>query len=730
MRGRSSMKKVYYLKDLDCAACSAKIEKALNTFDEIDLCTLDFINKKLYIETEHEWRSEDELIAFLEKTIHIFESEVYIQKLEEMEEEKEEKEPLCKRWWFKLIFPALALVFLILGFVIKNEIASIILYCVGYVAVGYDVVYKCVKKLIRGGIFDENVLMVVATIGALALQEYPEAIMVMLLYKIGEAFQDYALGKSKKSLEKMLTLRPEYANVIRGGEEHQVRPEKLKVGDLVVVKNGEKIPTDGKVVNGSTFIDNSMLTGESKQQRVTIGSKVYSGTINMSSVITVKVTKVYQNSAISKVLQLVQDASANKPKAEKFITKFARIYTPAVFGCALVLFLIPSVITGEYAVWLYRSLTFLVVSCPCAIVISVPLAFFSGVGRCAKYGVLIKGASFMDTLHEIDTIVFDKTGTLTKGDFKVQEICPKDISKESFVKFLCYAESSSNHPIAKSVSHLYSGKIFQSKIGSLEEIAGKGIKATIEGKEVLCGRASFLQENNIDIEKVESAGSVVYMAIDQKYVGYIVISDTIKEETKNAISQLREMGIKNIVMLTGDKKEIADWVGNSLGFTKVYAELMPEEKLEKLQEIKKNAKKIMYVGDGINDAPVLSTCDIGVAMGGGSDIAVEIGDIVLMNGNLISLVSSLKIAKATHSTYIQNIVFALGVKLVAMLLGVVGLTNLWIAVFADVGVSILAILNSMRLLYFRPHNRCKSCEEKHPHTNCLTGGCDIKTTAK
>lgn len=727
MQGRIDMKKVYYLKDLDCAACSAKIEKALNTFDEIDLCTLDFINKKLYIETNHNWEDETQLISFLEKTIHIFESEVVLQKLEDMEkDEKEEKTPFHKKLWFKLLFPSLSLIMMLVAILLKNDIASTILFVLAYLAVSFDVIVKCVKKLIRGGIFDENVLMVVATIGALALKEFPEAIMVMLLYKIGEAFQDYALGKSKKSLEKMLTLRPEYANIIRNGEEHQVRPEKLKIGDLVVVKKGEKIPTDGKVVNGNSYIDNSMLTGESKQQRVQIGSCVYSGTINMANIITVKVTKAYQNSAISKVLQLVEEASANKPKAEKFITKFARVYTPTVFGCALLLFLIPSFITGDYTTWLYRALTFLVVSCPCAIVISVPLAFFSGVGRCAKYGVLIKGANYMDAMHGIDTIVFDKTGTLTNGDFKVQDVCPKNISKETFTKLLCYVESISNHPIAKSVAHLYSGKIFQSKIENSEEVAGKGVRAKIEGKEVVCGSYAFLKENNIDVDKIENAGSVVYLSVDNRWVGHVIISDTIKDDSKNAIIQLKELGIKNFVMLTGDKKEIADWVGQELGFTKIYAELMPEEKLEKLQEIRKTSKKIMYVGDGINDAPVLSTCDIGVAMGNGSDIAIEIGDIVLMNGNLMSLVSSFKIAKNTHSTYIQNIVFALGIKVIAMVLGVLGITHLWLAVFADVGVSVLAILNSMRLLFYKPKYKCKVCKEK----SCKIKNCKISNEIK
>lgn len=719
------MKKVYYLKDLDCAACSAKIEKALNTFDEIDECTIDFINKRLYVESQYEWKDEAELIAFLEKTIHIFESEVYLQNIEDIEEEKEEKIPFHKKWWFKLIFPAISVVLLLIAFFIKNNIASIILFVASYVFVAYDVIIKCFKKLIRGGIFDENVLMVVATIGALALQEFPEAIMVMLLYKIGEAFQDYALGKSKKSLEKMLALRPEYANVLRQGEEHQVRPEKLKIGDLVLVKNGEKIPADGKVVNGTTYIDNSMLTGESKQQKVSIGSSVFSGCINMANVITVKVTQVYKNSAISKVMQLVEEASANKPKAERFITKFARVYTPAVFGCAVVLFLLPSFITGHYSLWLYRSLTFLVVSCPCAIVISVPLAFFSGVGRSAKYGVLIKGARYMDTLHDIDTIVFDKTGTLTEGNFKVQEIHPEGISKESFIKFICYAESNSNHPIAKSVSKLYSGKIFQSKIDDFQEISGKGISAIIEGKKVLCGSYNFLKENNIAFKEVEVVGSVVYMSINDKYVGYIIISDTIKQDAENAINQLKKFGIKNMVMLTGDKSEIAEWVGQRLGFTKVYSELMPDEKLEKLKEIKLTSKKIMYVGDGINDAPVLSMCDVGVAMGEGSDIAVEIGDIVLMNSSLISLVSAFKIARATHSTYIQNIVFALSIKVVAMVLGVLGITNLWLAVFADVGVSILAILNSMRLLYFKPKYKCYSCDSKN--NDCKIKTCKIET---
>lgn len=702
------MKKVYLLKDLECAACSAKIEKALNTFDEIDKCTLDFINKKLYIETEHAWKDEQELIDFIEKTIHIFESEVYIAKLdEEVSQEKKEKIPFFKRFWVKLMFPILSIVLLVLGWIFDGNIASYVLYGVSYLLVGYDVIIKSIKKLTKGGVFDENVLMVVATIGALAIQSFREAIFVMLLYKIGEAFQDYALGKSRKNLEKMLTLKPQFANVLRDGEEHQIRPEKIKIGDIILVKNGEKIAVDGRVINGTSYVDNSMLTGESLPQKVTIGSSVYSGAINTGNPFTIKATSVFEDSAYSKIIDLVENASASKPKAEKFITKFARWYTPAVFGLAVVMFLTFGLVTKNWSDSLYRALTFLVVSCPCAIVISVPLAFFSGVGRCAKYGVLIKGANYMDILHSIDTIVFDKTGTLTNGDFKVQKVCPKNIARETFIKYLCYIESGSAHPIAKSIMHLYSGKIFQSKIDDFEELSGKGLKAKIEGKTVICGNSVLMDENGIEYEKCDEMGTIVHMAIDGVYAGFVTISDTIKADAKKAIDEFKALNITNIIMLTGDKGDVANWVGTELGFSQVYSDLLPEDKLNIIKKLKSEGKKIMYVGDGVNDAPVLSMCDIGVAMGGGSDIAVEMGDMVLMTGNVMSLVNTFKIAKATHRTYIENIVFALGIKIVAMVLGTLEIAGLWVAVFADVGVSILAILNSMRLIYFKPKTKVK-----------------------
>lgn len=699
------MEKVYRLKDLDCAACSVKIEKALNTFDQIDKCTLDFINKKLYIETSYEWEDEAQLIEFVEKTIHIFESEVYIEKLEDEKEEKVKKQSFFRRFGVKLGLPLISIILFVLALCFKNSVAKIVLYCVSYFCMGYDVIYKSIKKLCKGGVFDENVLMVVATIGALALKEFPEAVMVMLLYKIGEAFQDYAVDKSRKNLEKMLSLKPQFATVLRDGEEHQIRPEKIKVGDTIVVRNGERVPVDGKVSNGSSFVDNSMLTGESVPMRVSIGSSVMSGAINTSNPIMVKATSAYSDSAISKIIELVENASASKPKAEKFITKFARWYTPSVFGLAVLIFLIPSLVTGMWTNWLYKALTFLVVSCPCAIVISVPLAFFSGVGRCAKYGMVVKGANYMDTLHTIDTVVFDKTGTLTNGDFKVQDICPIGVERDMFVKCLCYIESNSTHPIAKSVRKLYSGKIFQSKIDDFEEIAGEGLKAKIEGKTVLCGNDVLLAQHNISFERVDKVGTVVYMAINGEYVGYVTISDTLKPDAKKCVAELKKMGIKNIVMLTGDNGDVARWVGDQLGFTDVYSDLLPKDKLDILNRYRADGCKIMYVGDGINDAPVLSACDIGVAMGSGSDIAIEMCDMVLMTDNIMSLTNTFKIEKATHRTYIENIVFALTVKVLAMVLGVLGITGLWLAVFADVGVSMLAILNSMRLIYFKPKNK-------------------------
>ena len=545
--------------------------------------------------------------------------------------------------------------------------------------------------------------MSVATLGAFGIGEFPEAVAVMLFYQIGELFQSYAVDKSKKSIASLMDIRPDFANVYRNGKIEKVNPNEVKIGETIIVKPGEKIPLDGVIEEGTTTLDTKALTGESIPKEVTLKDEVLSGCINLNSVIKIKVEKEFEKSTVSQILDLVENASSKKSKSENFITKFAKYYTPIVVIIALILAIVPPlIIGGDFLSWIYRALSFLVVSCPCALVISIPLSFFGGIGGASKMGVLIKGSNYLEALSNVEIAVFDKTGTLTKGVFEVQEINPKGVSKEELLKIAAYAENYSNHPISKSLKQAYNEKIDENKIKKFEEISGQGIKAQIDGKNVLVGNEKLMQERQIDYEKLSKIGTVCYIAIEGKYAGNIVISDKIKEDSKKTIDELKKNNIKQTVMLTGDKKSVGESVAKQIGIDKVYTELLPQDKVKKVEELLKTKSlkgKLAFVGDGINDAPVLAMSDIGIAMGGlGQDSAIEASDIVIMTDEPLKIVKTIKLSKKTMRIVKENIIFAISIKVLVLILTAFGLSTMWEAVFADVGVSIIAIINALRAL--------------------------------
>ena len=586
------------------------------------------------------------------------------------------------------------------------------LYIIAYLIVGLEIVWKAIRNIFRGNVFDEHFLMAVATIGAFAIGEFPEAVAVMLFYQVGELFQDYAVDKSRRSITSLMDIRPDIAFVKRGENTEKVSPEDVKIGENIVVKPGEKIPLDGIIVEGSSMVDTSALTGESVPKEITVGEEVLSGCINENGLLTIKVEKEFGESTVSKILDLVENASNKKSKSENFITKFAKYYTPTVVIIAILLAIIPPFVLnlGEFTEWLYRALTFLVVSCPCALVISIPLGFFGGIGGASKTGILVKGSNYLEALSNTEIVVFDKTGTLTEGVFDVQKVEAIGVSKEELLKYATYAESNSNHPISLSLKKAYNNEINQNSILNTEEIAGRGIISNIEGREVLIGNNKLMEEKNISYKPCNEIGTILYVAIDNKYAGYIVISDKIKKDSFKAIKTLKENNIKETVMLTGDKKEVGEKVANELGLDKVYAELLPDGKVEKVEELMKDKSekgKLIFVGDGINDAPVLALSDIGVAMGGlGADSAIEAADVVIMTDEQSKIGTAIKISKKTMKIVKQNIVFAIAVKVLVLILTAFGIGNMWEAVFADVGVSVLAIINSLRAL--RVENRIKT----------------------
>lgn len=604
----------------------------------------------------------------------------------------------------KLIKIIIAFILFLIAMIFKaeNEWINISLYVISYIIVGFEIIRKALRNITRGKVFDENFLMTVATIGAFGIGEYPEAVAVMLFYQVGELFQSYAVDKSRKSISSLMDIRPDFANV--EGKVEKVDPDDVEIGDIIIIKPGEKVPLDGVILEGKSSLDTKALTGESLPKDVTEGEEILSGCINLNGVLRVEVTKEYGQSTVSKILDLVENASSKKSKSENFITKFARYYTPIVVIIALFLALVPPlVIDGAiFSDWIYRALSFLVVSCPCALVISIPLSFFGGIGGASKMGILIKGSNYLEAISKAEIVVFDKTGTLTEGNFEVQKIMPVNITEEELLKTVAYAENYSNHPISLSVKNAYSRKINEVDIQSTQELSGMGIVAKIWDRDIIVGNEKLMKEKEIEFLKTDDVGTVLYVAIDNKYVGYILISDKIKDDAKKAIEELKKNNVKETVMLTGDKKSVGEDVAQKLGLDKVYTELLPDGKVKKVEKLLKEKSengKLVFVGDGINDAPVLALADIGVAMGGlGSDAAIEAADVVIMTDEPSKIVNTIKLSKKTMRIVKENIVFAILVKVLILMLSAIGFSTMWEAVFADVGVSVIAIINALRVL--------------------------------
>ncbi|WP_273322691.1 heavy metal translocating P-type ATPase [Vallitalea guaymasensis] len=588
---------------------------------------------------------------------------------------------------------------------VKTEV-KIGLYVVAYVVVGREIVISAIKGLFTGRLLDENFLMTIASISAFAIGEYPEATAVILFYRVGELFEGLAVNRSKNSIEELLNIKPDVANLKVGDKYKIVDPEKVKVGDTIMVKPGEKIPLDGYVIEGTSSIDTSVITGESLPREAEEGTEVYSGSINKSGVILVKVTKEFSESTVAKILKLVKDANSQKAHTEKFITKFARYYTPIVVGIAVLLAFIPALFFGgDFGSWIYRAAIFLVVSCPCALVISIPLGYFGGIGGASSKGILVKGGNYLEELRNIKSIIFDKTGTLTKGVFKVTQVISSNqgLDKEKVVEIAAHVEHYSNHPIAVSIINEYNKNIDEKRVKDITEVAGKGVKALFDGKMVAVGNRKLMEQENVSVGNRDTVvGTKVYVAMDNKLMGIIVIADELKSDTIDAIKELKNHGVEDIVMLTGDHKDVAEDIANKVGITRYYSDLLPDEKVDKLEEIMNGVGKndtVVFVGDGINDAPVLARADVGIAMGGvGSDAAIEAADVVLMSDELSSIPTAMRVSKNTNKIVWENIVFSLGVKIIIMILATLNLANMWMAIFADVGVAVIAILNSIRAL--------------------------------
>ncbi|HGV8383809.1 TPA: heavy metal translocating P-type ATPase [Enterococcus faecium] len=689
--------KSYRLEGLDCANCAMKIEKGVQKINGVKEATVNFTSGKLTIDAE-----EDHLATIEQETKKVvkeLEPDVKVTEIdkEKVSEHGNEKE---RNTLFRILF-SLAGIALLLLFDF-NEPIRLIGYLLIYLLIGYDVVKKAVMNIVKGKIFDENFLMSVATIGAMLIGEYPEAVAVMLFYQIGEYFQGLAVSHSRKSIRELMAIRPETAHVQTAEGLMTVNPEDVLIGQFVLVKPGERVPLDGTIIEGESLVDTSALTGESVPKSVYVGETVLSGFINKNKPFLVQVEKSYENSTISKLLELVENASSKKAPAENFITKFARYYTPVVVGLAVLLAVLPPLVVSgaAFSEWIYRALTFLVISCPCALVISVPLSFFGGIGGASKIGVLVKGSNYLELLAQTETVVFDKTGTLTKGDFSIQTIDTK-IDPKIFMQYIASAEQFSTHPIAQSVLEGYAGPLLPTT--NIQEFAGEGILAEVDGKQVLVGNHKLMERFEISFPSSQEIGTLLYLAIDQSYSGYLVIADTLKEDAVDALVQLKQAGVKNTVMLTGDSKKIADHIGKQVGVDKIYSELLPEDKVQRLEEIlQRNNKKTAFVGDGINDAPVLARADVGIAMGGlGSDAAIEAADVVIMNDQPSKIAEAIHLAKKTLKIVKQNIVFAIGIKILVLALGAFGFASMGDAVFADVGVTVLAVLNAMRSLHVK-----------------------------
>ncbi|WP_446899791.1 heavy metal translocating P-type ATPase [Clostridium sp. LBM24168] len=694
----------FILEGLECAHCAAKIEGKIHNMPEIKEVSLDFISKKLKFEIYDESKI-DRIIENIKSIVNKIEPNVKI--IYETEAKlKEPKIQEMKNVNFENIIFSIGILIYIVCTIFKLQYwIEFSFYLASYIIIGKEVLIKAGKNILNGQVFDENFLMCIASIGAFAIGQFPEAVAVMLFYRIGEYFQDRAVDKSRESIADLMDIKPDFANLKTDQGIKKVDPDSVNIGDFIIVKPGEKIPLDGEIVEGNSMIDTSALTGESVPREVTCGDIVLGGYINKNGVLTLRVNKNFGQSTVAKILDLVQNASSKKSPTENFITKFARYYTPIVVAFAVALAVIPPMFMQDesFSKWLYRALVFLVVSCPCALVISVPLGFFGGIGGASKNGILVKGGNYLEALSNVDTVVFDKTGTLTKGIFKVTDIKSfNGYENQDVLKYAAFAEVYSNHPIAVSILKEYNKTVDKNIIESYTEISGKGIRSIIDGKEILAGNSGLMDDEKIRYNEAENVGTAVHIAVDKVYIGFILISDEIKEDSKSAVRSLKNIGIKKTIMLTGDNKIIGEKIANKLGIDEVYTELLPDQKVEKLEYIdhqKESNKKLAYVGDGINDAPVLARSDVGIAMGGiGSDAAIEAADVVIMTDEPSKITTAIKIARRTKNIVSQNIVFALGVKAVILVLGALGIANMWMAVFGDVGVALIAVMNSMRAM--------------------------------
>jgi Zn2+/Cd2+-exporting ATPase len=702
-QGKQQAKQVLLLNGVDCAGCGSKIERHVQEIQQVTNANFNFATKKLTIEVAHP-RELHQVVGEAEKVIYKLEPHVEVTVEEKRVKQSEStKEKSQKVLITRLVVGAALTTFA--SFVDVSNYLQVALYVIAYVLAGGDIVWKALRNIARGQVFDENFLMSIATLGAFAIGEYPEGVAVMLFYQVGELFQSLAVNRSRKSISALMDIRPDYANLQDGSETRKVDPEDVRVGDIIIVKPGEKVPLDGKVVSGTSMVDTSALTGESVPREIQEGDDILGGFINKNGVLTVKVTKEFGESTVSKILDLVQNASSRKAPTENFITKFARYYTPAVVLTALAIAVIPPLVMVDatFGEWVYRALVFLVISCPCALVVSIPLGFFGGIGGASKSGILVKGSNYLEALNDVEYVVFDKTGTLTKGVFDVTEVSASgSFTKEDVIEYAAFAEAYSNHPIAESILRAYKKEVNKESINDYEEIAGHGIKVNVAGKEILAGNAKLMKQANILYPEVNTVGTFVFVAVDKQFAGYIVIADEVKDDAKRAIQSLKAVGVKKTIMLTGDAKKVGEAVGQKLGIDEVHAELLPHQKVEELEKIdatKSSKGKVIFVGDGINDTPVLARADIGMAMGGlGSDAAIETADIVIMTDEPSKIPAAIKIAKRTRKIVWQNIIFSLGVKGIVLLLGAFGIATMWEAVFADVGVTLLAIVNAMRAL--------------------------------
>ncbi|MFY9174672.1 MAG: heavy metal translocating P-type ATPase [Peptococcia bacterium] len=689
-------KKEFVLTGLACANCAAKIEEQLNRLPGVSGAVVDFGSSILVMEIQN--NKINDLKAQVQQIVKKIEPQVVVKEREEAEASKDEGNPFP---WRRLVPGIISFTFVI-AFELPDQL-ELLLYLVSYFLIGGPVIWQALRNIFRGQVFDENFLMTIATIGAFTIGEYSEAVAVMLFYAVGEGLQDLAVDHSRRSIKSLLVLRPDYVNLVQGEEVLQVEPEEVAIGDLFLVKPGERVPLDGIVREGESQVDTSTLTGESRPYTVNSGSEILSGSINTTGLLTIEATREYSQSTVAKIMDLVQSASARKAPTEKFITKFAKFYTPVVVAIAALVAVLPPLITGApFDLWLYRALIFLVISCPCALVISIPLSFFAGIGAASKQGILVKGGNYLEALNQVSCVVFDKTGTLTKGSFEVIAVMPSPESKvgpEELLHTAAQAEYYSTHPIGLSIL-LAAGEIEAEEIKSYQEVAGKGVSVQIAREEILAGNERFLAEKGINCSTPGEYGTVVHVARAGQYLGYLVISDEIKKDSLTTIRGLKGLGVKRTVILSGDNRATAQRVAEELEIAQVFAELLPQDKLAKIEELSQELPgKVAYMGDGINDAPVLAGADLGIAMGGlGSDAAIEAADIVLTTDEPSRIITAIHIARQTHSIVWQNIFLALGVKVIVLILGISGLTSMWAAVFADVGVALLAVMNSLRIL--------------------------------